>query len=159
MYSSSSTVAHPNTSLQMFQCITKTPQEPRPPAKSQGTCQALLSSAKADESLQKVRQQGNGLKMCEEQPGDEVSVLQPGRPMAWDLLSQGVAECFRAGRMRKTSGSTDPTDLTSSGEEEDDESVKLKKYFSWWEAGHNGNEWRDSSPGPGKKCDRYGTGQ
>ena len=31
--------------------------EPRPPAKSQAMCQALLTSAKSDESLQMVRQQ------------------------------------------------------------------------------------------------------
>ena len=40
-----------------------------------------------------------------------------------------------------TSGSTDPTDLASFGEEEDDDSVKLKKYFSWWEPGLNENEY------------------
>ena len=54
--------------------------EPRPPAKCQGTCQALLSSAKSDESPQKVRQQESGLKIREEQPGDKVSVPRPGRP-------------------------------------------------------------------------------
>ena len=52
--------------------------EPRPPAKSQGMYEALLSPAKSDESLQMVRQQENGLKVCEEQLGDKVSVLQPG---------------------------------------------------------------------------------
>ena len=57
--------------------------EPRPPMKSQGMCQVLLSPAKSDESLQMVRQQESGLKICEEQPGDRVSVLQPGRPMVW----------------------------------------------------------------------------
>ena len=36
--------------------------------------------------------------------------------------------------MCKTSGGTDPTDLASFGEEEDDGSVKLKKYVGWWEA-------------------------
>ena len=46
--------------------------------KSRGTCQALLSPAKSDESLQMVRQQEGGLKIREEQPGDKVSVLQPG---------------------------------------------------------------------------------
>ena len=81
--------------------------EPHPPAMSQEMCQALMSPAKSDESVQMVRQQGNGLKVCEEQPGDKVSVLQPGRPITWDLLHQEAAECLRAGRMCKTSGSTD----------------------------------------------------
>ena len=35
--------------------------------------------------------------------------------------------------MCETFGSSDPTDLASFGEEEDDESVRLKEYFSWWE--------------------------
>ena len=39
--------------------------------------------------------------------------------------------------MCKTSGSTDPTDLASFGEEEDDEPVKLKEHLGWREAGHN----------------------
>ena len=47
--------------------------------------------------------------------------------------------------MCKTSGSTDPTDLASFGEEEDDGSVKLKKYVGWWAAGHNENERRNLS--------------
>ena len=42
--------------------------EPRPPEKSQEMCRALLSPAKSDESLQMVRQQDSGLKICEEQP-------------------------------------------------------------------------------------------
>ena len=73
--------------------------EPRPPVKSQEMCQALLSPTKSDESVQMVRQQENGLKVCEEQPGDKVSVL-PGRLVAWDLPSQEVAECFRDGCVR-----------------------------------------------------------
>ena len=73
--------------------------EPRPPGKSQGVCQALLSPAKSDESLQMVRQQESGLKICEEQPVDEVSVVQPGRPLALDLSHQDVTECLRASRM------------------------------------------------------------
>ena len=48
--------------------------------------------------------------------------------MAWDLSHQEVTECLRASRMCKTSGSTDPTDLASFGEEVDNEPVKLKKY-------------------------------
>ena len=60
-----------------------------------------------------VRQQESGLKIYEEQPGDEVSVLQPGRPMAWDLSHQEATEFIRASRMCKTSGGTDPTDLAS----------------------------------------------
>ena len=36
-------------------------------------------------------------------------------------------ECLRASRKCKTSGSTDPTDLASYGEEEDDGSMKLKE--------------------------------
>ena len=95
----------------------------------------------------------------EEQPVDEVSVLQPGRPTALDLSHQEVTECLRASRMCKMSGSTDPTDLASFVDEEDDGSVKLKKHFSWWEAELNENERRDFPPGPEKKCDRYGTGQ
>ena len=59
--------------------------EPRPPLKSQEMCQAFLSSTKSDESVQMVRQQGNGLEVCEGQLGDEVSVPQPERPAAWDL--------------------------------------------------------------------------
>ena len=70
--------------------------------------------------MQTVRQQESGLKVCEEQPGDEVSVLQQRIQMAWDLSHQEVPECLRAGRMCKTSGGTDPTDLASFGEEEDD---------------------------------------
>ena len=97
--------------------------------------------------------------ICEEQPGDKVSVLQPGRPMAWDLPSQEVAECLRAGRMCKTSGSTDPTDLASIGEEEDDESVKLKKYFGWWEPGHNENEYGNFPTDPGEECVQHRAGQ
>ena len=93
-----------------------------------------------------VRQQESGLKICDEQPGDEVSVLQPRRPMVLDL-SQEVTECLRASRICKTSGSTDPTDLASFGEEEDDRSVKLKKYVGWWEARHNENECRNLSAG------------
>ena len=116
--------------------------------KSQGMRQALMWPTKPDES---VRQQGNGLKVCEEQPGDKVS--------AWDLPSQGVAECLRAGRMCKTSGSTDPTDLVPLGEEEDDESARLKKYFSWWEAGQNECERRNFSAGPEEKCVQHRTGQ
>ena len=91
--------------------------EPHLPVKSQGTCQALLSSTKSDESVQTVRQKGNGLIVCEEQPCDKVSVLQPGRPMAWDLPHQEVTECLRASQICKTSGSTDLTDLASFGEE------------------------------------------
>ena len=49
-------------------------------------------------------------------------------------------------------GSSDPTDLAPFGEEEDDESVRLKKYVGWWEAGHNENECRDFVTGPEKKC-------
>ena len=49
--------------------------------------------------------------------------------------------------MCKTSGSTDPTDLASFGEEEDDGPVKLKKYVGWWEAGHNEHECRNLSAG------------
>ena len=104
--------------------------EPRPPVKSQGMCQALLSPAKSDESLQVVLQPESGLKICEEQPVDEVSVLQPGRPMALDFSHQEVTECLRGSRMCKTSGSTDPTDLASFGEEEVDGSMKLKELNS-----------------------------
>ena len=133
--------------------------EPRPPAKSQETCQAVLSPAKSDESMQMVRQQESGLKVCEEQPGNEVSVMQPGIPMAWDLSHQEVTECLRASRMCKTSGSTDPTDLASFGEEEDDGSMKMKEHVGRWEAEINENERRDFPPGPEKKCDRNRTGQ
>ena len=42
--------------------------EPHPPVKSQEMCQALLSQS--DESVQMVRQQGNELKIREEQLGD-----------------------------------------------------------------------------------------
>ena len=129
--------------------------EPRPAAKSQQMCQAFLSPAQSDESMQ----QESGLKVCEGQPGDKVSVPQPGRLIAWGLSHQEVTERLRAGRMCKTSGSTDSTDLASLGEEEDDGSVKLKKHFSWWEPEHNENECRDFSPGPDKKCDRYRIGQ
>ena len=68
--------------------------EPRPPVKSQGMRQALLSPAKSDGSLQMVRQQESGLKICEEQPGDRVSVPQPGRLIALDLFHQEVTECL-----------------------------------------------------------------
>ena len=97
--------------------------EPRPPAKSQEMCQAFLSPAKSGESMQ----QESRLEVCEGQPGDKVSVPQPGRLIAWDLSHQETTECLRASRMCKTSGGTDPTDLASLGEEEDGGSVKLKK--------------------------------
>ena len=64
----------------------------------------------------------------------KVSVLQPGRPMAWDLSHQEVTECLIASGMCKTTGRTDPTDLASFGEEEDDGSMKLKEHVGWWEA-------------------------
>ena len=119
----------------------------------------FLSPAKSDESLQKVRQHESGLKIREEQPGDKVSVLQPGIPMAWDLSHQEVTECLRASRMCKTSASTDPTDLASFGEEEDDGSMKLKEHVGWWEAGHNENECKNFPPGPEKKRDQHRTEQ
>ena len=50
--------------------------------------------------------------------------------------------------MCETSGCTDPTDLASFGEEEDDESVKLKRCFSWWEPGHDENEFGDFPTDP-----------
>ena len=106
-----------------------------------------------------VRQQESGLKIREEQPGDKVSVLQPGRPMAWDLSHQEVTECLRASRLCKTSGSTDPTDLASFGGEEDDGSMKLKEHDGWWGAGHNENECRKFSSGVEKKCDQRRIGQ
>ena len=133
--------------------------EPHLPVKSQGMRQALLSSTKSDESVHMVRQQGNWLKVCEEQLGDKVSDLQPGRPVARDRPSQEVTECLRASRMCETSGSTDPTDLAPFGEEEDDWSMKLKEYVGWWEAGHNENECRNFSSGPEKKRDQHRTGQ
>ena len=133
--------------------------EPHLPVKSQGMRQPLLSSTKSDESVRMVRQQGNGLKVCEEQTGDKASGLHPGRPMAWDLPSQEVTECLKASRMCKTSGSTDPTHLASYGEEEDDGSMKLKDHVGWWEAELNENECRDFTSGLEKKCDRYRTRQ
>ena len=60
--------------------------------------------------------------------------------------------------MCKTSGGTDPTDLASLDEEEDDGSVKLKEHAGQWEAEHNEPGCRDSSLGPEKKCDRYEPG-
>ena len=106
-----------------------------------------------------VRQQESGLKIREEQPGDKVSVLQPGRPMAWDLSHQEVTECLRASRMCKTSGSTDPTDQASFGEEEDDGSMKLKEHVGWWEAELNENERRDFPSGPEVKRGKSRIGQ
>ena len=111
------------------------------------------------ESLQIVRQQEGGLKIREEQPGDKMSVLQPGRPTAWDLSYQEVTECLRASRMCKTSGSTDPTDLASFGEEEHDGSMKLKEHVGWWEAELNENERRDFPSGPEMKRDQRRIGQ
>ena len=78
--------------------------------------------------------------------------------MAWDLPSQEVTESLRANQTRETSGSTDPAGLASFGEEEDDESVKLKERVGWWEAGHNENECRNFSSGPEEKCDQRRTG-
>ena len=118
-----------------------------------------MSPKKSDESVQIVHQQGNWLKVCEEQLGDKASDLQPGRPMAWDLPSQEVTECFRASWMSETSRSSDPADLASFGEEEDDESVDLKKYFSWWEPGHNENEYGNFPTDPGEKCVQHRTGK
>ena len=109
--------------------------------------------------MQKVRQQGNWLKVCEEQLGDKASDLQPSRPMAWDIPSQEVTECFRASRMCETPGSLDPTDLASFGEEEDDESVILKKYFSWWEPDHSENEYGNFPTDPGEECVQHRAGQ
>ena len=88
-----------------------------------------------------VRQQEYWLKVCEEQVGDKASDLQPGRSVAWALPSQEVTECFRASLMCETSRSLDLTDLASFGEEEDNESVSLNKYLSWWEPGHNEDEY------------------
>ena len=79
--------------------------------------------------------------------------------MAWDLSHYEVTECLRASRMNKTSGGTDPADLASFGEEEDDGSMKLKEHVGWWEAELNENERRDFPPGPEKKCDQYRIGQ
>ena len=60
--------------------------------------------------------------------------------------------------MCETSRSSDPTDLASFGEKENDESVRLKKYVGWWGAGHNENECRNFSSGPGKKRDHHRIG-
>ena len=60
--------------------------------------------------------------------------------------------------MCKTSESTDPTDLASFGEEEDG-SVKLKKFVGWWEAGLNENERRDFPSGPEMMRDQRRIGQ
>ena len=133
--------------------------EPHPPVKSQEMCQALLSPTKSDESGQMVRQQGNELKVCEEKPGDKVSILQPGRQVAWDLLHQEATESLPASRMCEASGSTDLADLVPLGEKEDDESAGPKEHFGWWEADHNENERRNFSAGPEKKCDQHRTGQ
>ena len=84
--------------------------EPHPPVMPQGMRQALLSLTKSDESVQTICQQGSGLKVCEEQPGDKASVLQPGRPMAWDLPHQVAIQCLRASRMCEASVNTDSTD-------------------------------------------------
>ena len=77
------------TSSQRFRVrgMEATTQRVRATSSCQEMCQPLLSPTKSDESVQMVRHQGKGLKVCEEQPGDKVS-LQPGRPMAWDLPSQ-----------------------------------------------------------------------
>ena len=75
------------------------------------------------------------------------------------FLPREATECLRASWMCETSGSTDPADLASFGEEEDDESVKLKKSFGWWDAGHDENECGDFSSDPEKKCDQHRTGQ
>ena len=72
---------------------------------------------------------------------------------------QEVTGCFRASRMRGTSGSTDLTEMVPLGEEEDDESARLKECFRWWEAGHNECERRNFSAGPEKKCVQHRTGQ
>ena len=50
--------------------------------------------------------------------------------------------------MCRTSGSTDPTDLASFGEEEDDGSMKLREHVGWCEAELNENERRDFPSGP-----------
>ena len=60
--------------------------------------------------------------------------------------------------MCETFGSSDPTDLAPCGEEEDDESVRLKKYVGWWEARHNEKECRNFSSCPEKKRDQHRTG-
>ena len=70
-----------------------------------------------------------------------------------------VAEYLRAGRMCETSGSTDPTDLASFGEEEDDEAVKLKMYISWWEAELNENEYGNFPTDSGEECVQHRAGQ
>ena len=106
--------------------------------------------------MQTVRQ-GDWLKVCEEKQGDKASDL-PGRPVAWDP-SQEVTECLRASRMCETFGSSDPTDLAPFGEEEDNESVRLKEYFSWWEPGHNENEYGNFPTDPGEKCVQRRTGK
>ena len=60
--------------------------------------------------------------------------------------------------MFETSGSTDPTDLAPFGEEEDDESVKLKKFFSWWELVHNENEHGNFPTDPREECVQHRAG-
>ena len=61
--------------------------------------------------------------------------------------------------MCETSGSSDPTDLALFGEEEDDESVRLKEYFGWWEPGHNENEYGNFPTDLGEKCVQHRTGK
>ena len=121
--------------------------------------EAAVRGVRAACAKPSCRQQESGLKVCEEQPGDKVSLLQPGRPTTSDLLHQEAAECLRAGWMCKTPGCTDPADLASFGEEEDDWSVKLKNYFSWWEPGHSENEYRNFPTDPGEDCVQQGAGQ
>ena len=79
--------------------------------------------------------------------------------MAWDLSHEEATECFRPSRMCKTSGSTDPTDLASFGEEKADGSMKLKEHVGWCEAELNENERRDFPSGPEMKRDQFRIGQ
>ena len=79
--------------------------------------------------------------------------------MAWDLSSLEAAQCLRAGRMCETSGSMDPTDLASLREEEDDESVTLTKYFSWWDPGHSENECGNFPTDPAEECVQHRAGR
>ena len=53
--------------------------------------------------------------------------------------------------MCDSSASTGPTDLAPFGEQEDDESARLKEYFIWWEPDHNESERGNFSAGSEKK--------
>ena len=109
----------------------------RPPVRSRGMLQALLSSTKSVEFKRLVRQWRNRGKVCKAQSGNEESDRQSARPTTRDRARQETTEFLRARQACAVSGSANSTDLVSLGSREGDESAKPKEYFNWEKPGHS----------------------